>query len=208
VSADPLRRLLEAFSAAFVVWGLYIACAARVASAAPPFATPIDRAIPFLPQTVWFYVPVYIVSFFLVIWVVEDRRAWRATVLAFLAQAFLAWPFFLLYPVAGPRPAAPLDASLSSAFVRWLYDFDPNYNTFPSLHVANATCCALVVSACNRRTGAVAWVMAACVWVSVLTLKQHWLVDVVGGWLLAAAGWWAARAYSARTGVQKNAPTG
>jgi membrane-associated phospholipid phosphatase len=106
---------------------------------------------------------------------------------AFLVNALIAVPLFVLWPAAYPRPVVDPALGLSETAVALLQFNDPATNTFPSLHVANSVLCATAL----RRAGSAVWrgsaVLAACVAVSVLLVKQHWLADVVGGVLCAAA---------------------
>lgn len=183
------RRLVEAGAAAAMFSALYYGVGAYVAPAAAPMATRIDAAIPYLPWSVWVYLPGYLGGFFIVLWLMKPTLAFRAALRAYLSLALLSLPFFLLYNVAGPRPPAPIDASLGSAMIRWLYSTDPVGNTFPSLHMANATLSALLCWRMDRRIGALVSVLAMGVAVSVLTLKQHFLVDIPAGVLVGWAGY-------------------
>ncbi|MFZ5482285.1 MAG: phosphatase PAP2 family protein [Myxococcota bacterium] len=182
------RRFAEAVAVALAVSVVYFGTGTRMMPSAEPFVLPVDRWVPFVPETVWMYMPGYAACFLVTLWVVRDAESFRAALAAFGLLTVLAVPFFTLLPVAGPRPPAPVDATLSAQFVRWLYANDPNVNTFPSLHVANATLCAVITSHVDRRWGAVVWALAAGICVSVLTLKQHWAADVPAGWALATAG--------------------
>lgn len=161
----------------------------------PAFATPLDRAVPFVPEAVWVYMPCYYGSFVTTLLVTRDRFAFRAAGTAFLTITLLALPFFLLFPVAAPRPAAPGGPDWTAAFVRWLYENDPLVNTFPSLHVANAFLCAFLAMQSSRRWGFLLGLNAVAVCASVLLLKQHWAVDVPGGMLLASLGAFAWKAH-------------
>lgn len=58
-------------------------------------------------------------------------------------------------------------------------------NTFPSLHVATTVLGALRLR--HRRGGALWLLWAALISVSTLTVKQHFLVDVLGGLAVAFA---------------------
>ena len=183
------RRFAEAVVAAGVFSALYYGVGEYVAPAAAPLATALDRTIPFLPGSVWVYLPGYIGSFFIVLWVMKPTHAFRAALWAYLSLSLLALPFFVLYNVAGPRPPAPTDASLGAAMIRWLYTTDPIGNTFPSLHVANATLSALLCWRMDRRVGAFVTALAVGVAASVLTLKQHYLVDIPAGAILGWIGY-------------------
>lgn len=182
------RRLVEAIAGASAVTVLYGAAGLADLPRHAPIALPIDAAIPFQPAAVWLYLPGYWATFLLAVWVLREARAFRAALAAFLMMTVLATPFFLLWPVHGPRPAPPVDETVTAALVRWLYAHDPDVNTFPSLHVANATLAAVLVTGRSRWIGALAWSLALGVFASVLLLKQHWIVDLPGGWALAAVG--------------------
>jgi membrane-associated phospholipid phosphatase len=67
---------------------------------------------------------------------------------------------------------------------------DRPVNCVPSLHVANACVCALAL----QREGST-WHYGAPVWLalimlSTLTTKQHFVIDVLAGVLLAAFSFW------------------
>ena len=168
--------------------GIYMGAGGARAPGAAPLVHVMDGQIPFVAETLWLYLPGYWACFLLTVLAARDARHFRAAMTGMATITLLAVPFFLQWPVAAPRPPAPLDPTVSAALVRWLYATDPVGNTFPSLHVANATFCAVVTTASSRRVGAVVWLLAAGVAMSVLTLKQHWVVDVPAGWALATVG--------------------
>lgn len=181
------RRLVEASAVAAMLSAVYFAAGQRP-PAAEPLALPFEAHIPFVPEAVWVYLPLYAVGFVVTVAALREARAFRAGLGAFVVVGLLALPPFLLLPIAGPRPPGPEGADLSSAFVRWLYANDPAGNTLPSLHVANATLCAWLCAQVDRRLG---WAMAAAAAViasSTLLLKQHWFVDIPAGVTLAVAG--------------------
>lgn len=192
------RRLTEAVASTLVVCAVYFAAGNPAVPLQAPVAIPLDGAVPFRPESVWLYLPGYATAFLLTAWVIPEARRFRAALVAFGAMAVLALPFFLLLPIHGPRPAAPGDPGLTGEMVRWLFRTDPAVNTFPSLHVANATLCALLAARHHKGVGAVVWALAIGVFASVLLLKQHYVVDVPGGWVLAAVGYalWQAQASS------------
>jgi membrane-associated phospholipid phosphatase len=187
------RRLVEAGALALLLTGVYLAAGTGTQANASPAAHPLDAAVPFVPESVWIYLPGYWSCFLLAVWAIRDARRYRAALTGLAIVTLLAVPFFLLWPVPAPPPPAPLGDEWSHAAVRWLYSTDPIGSTFPSLHVANATFCAAAVTGASRRWGLLAWALAAGVSVSVLTMKQHWLVDVPAGWALASIGVAAAR---------------
>jgi hypothetical protein len=139
-----------------------------------------------------------------VIWLMSRRLYWRyaiATVGLFFAGFVAVWA----YPAAPPWLAAEwgflphVDRVLGSTLAQistgtglslTYQDFSPNaVAAFPSLHAATPALLALIViSLCGRRAlpillypllGGVAWVY----------MGEHYVVDVLAGWLLAVAAY-------------------
>ena len=65
---------------------------------------------------------------------------------------------------------------------------DPPGNVFPSLHVAHTTMLSLLLIKDRPILGRVALVMATMLAISTLTTKQHFIADVLSGYLLAFCG--------------------
>jgi membrane-associated phospholipid phosphatase len=84
-------------------------------------------------------------------------------------------------------PSWTLDTARPSDWaVSVVYYLDPPYNLFPSAHLSIAATAALSVWKVARPSGAAIFVGVGLVAVSVCTIKQHFLVDVIGGLVLAA----------------------
>lgn len=204
----PLRRrFAEAALLALFLTAAYVTVGALAPPHAPPLPHLMDRGIPFVPETVWIYLPGYWACFLVPVLVIRDARQFRAALVGLAMLTVIATPFFVLFPIAAPRAPVPTDGSLTAEVVRWLYTHDPAGNTFPSLHVANATYCAVITTAASRRWGAVVWGLALGVTVSVLTLKQHWVVDIPAAWGLAGVGLAAWRAQLAAPSARSALPT-
>ncbi|HYH94491.1 phosphatase PAP2 family protein [Hyalangium sp.] len=183
LTQHPVGRLVSAG----VVIAAGIRCYAWLNRSLPPrfdFTTPLDTAIPFLPWTF----PAYW-SFFVLLLVVawqlhpsEYSRGLRA-VLWVLAVCFTG---FILFTAHYPRPDVE---SIASPFwreeFRWLWSKDLPGNTFPSVHVAITV---LGLLRLWRRRGRVLWaVWATLICLSTLTVKQHFVVDVLGGLVVGLA---------------------
>jgi hypothetical protein len=73
-----------------------------------------------------------------------------------------------------------------------IYDINPNQvAAFPSLHAAFPFLGFLFA---RRAFGRVGWVLLAysvCVWLSIVYLADHYVVDIIGGLAYAAAAYWA-----------------
>jgi membrane-associated phospholipid phosphatase len=149
--------------------------------------TRLDDAIPFLPATSWFYLPIYAAIFIIAIAGFRTRPYFnRALAGVFLILAVgLAGHFMVRAEY--PRPVlAPPYQGASEVFMAWVQAVDPPGNVFPSLHVAHTSSLALILFAENRRLGRVVIVMAILLALSTLTTKQHFIADVLSGFALAA----------------------
>ena len=87
----------------------------------------LERAIPFLPWTVWIYF-----SFFVFIGTtvfrVEDRLFWRFVIASSLAAA-IAWTIVLLFPVTFERPdPALIGGELHRQVYAFVHAADPHHS--------------------------------------------------------------------------------
>ncbi len=154
----------------------------------------VDRNVPFVGEWVYVYALVVISGFWPMV-VVRERYLFRRVALSFLCVQSLAWVCFVLVPVQTlhrPTGLAP------TSFVEWglllCYWLDLPYCCFPSLHVGMAAMAALACWKVDRWIGGVAIGVAALIGASTLFVKQHYFVDVVGGFVVAglAYRWWVA----------------
>ena len=153
---------------------------------------PIDNAIPFLPWTIWIYF-----SFFVFIatttFRVEETLFWRFVIAATLA-ACIAWTIVVLFPITSVRPdPQTIESDLYRYVFTFVHNADPHHITFPSLHVAVTWICNFTLWHRNRR----GWRVALGIGITLSTLftKQHLLIDVAGGVLLAGFCTWITGRY-------------
>ena len=161
----------------------------------------LERAIPFLPWTIWIYF-----SFFIFIgstvFRVEQELFWRFVMSSTLA-ALIAWSFVLLLPISFDRPdPALIESDLYSRIYTLVHEADPSHITFPSLHVAVTWICNFLLW---NRPGR-GWRIALGVAISLSTLftKQHLVSDVIGGVALALFCVWASGKLMVRLELQLN----
>lgn len=146
--------------------------------------TPLDEAIAFLPWTIWLYLFVFIGVFHWGVWIVRERRHYLRMCASLLLADALAFPIFALFPASYPRPDAS-GPGVSLAVLRALYELDPPNNTFPSLHVAFMTLVGLGIWRYDRRQGIWVTAVAFLPALTILTTKQHFVADFLGGLVLA-----------------------
>jgi membrane-associated phospholipid phosphatase len=146
-----------------------------------------ERRIPLRPAWVWLYM-LYFPACFLPLLFPEvwwDIDVFRRTAASFGLQYLIAFPLFLL-PICMVRPRfVPVTAS--ERLLAWLYRFDPGFNIFPSLHVANTAFLACWTWRLRGAlAGAIAWLFCSLIALSALFVKQHYFIDLPAGVLLGA----------------------
>jgi len=148
------------------------------------FWVPLDGLIPFWPWT-WLVYASFYVMLPLAAWWAKPGE-YPKTLAAVLLANVLCWLGFILVPAHYPRP------SLDGVDPVWLHDAlasmwsdDLPGNTLPSIHVTTSV---LVSLRLQRMRGGIGWLLwGAAISLSTLTVKQHFLADVVAGGLLALA---------------------
>lgn len=158
---------------------------------------PVDQYIPFCS---WFFVP-YSMWYFLLILTglrvfTVDRAAFRRYMRFMSVTAWVSVVFWMVCPNGQDlRPASP-DGPFGAA-VATLYSVDTSTNVFPSLHVVGSVGAAL--AACDalwkrdRLYCLCVCALALLICLSTVMIKQHSVLDVLGGAVLSWAA--AARIY-------------
>jgi membrane-associated phospholipid phosphatase len=155
----------------------------RVPAHVPEVA--MDRVIPLVPAWALVYGMLYLFLIVLPVLVVRQQEHVDQTVRAYLLIWITAYVCFLAYPTAASRPAEVLGESFMIWSLRFLYSSDPAFNCLPSLHVAHSFVSALTCLRVHRGVGVAAILGAVLVAISTLFTKQHYVLDVVTGVLLA-----------------------
>jgi hypothetical protein len=77
--------------------------------------------------------------------------------------------------------------------------FETNHiAAMPSMHVAIAVLIALAMARISQRHALIGFGYATLMSFSVVYLGEHFLLDVIGGWLAAVAAWWLAEVWLSR----------
>ena len=152
------------------------------------FETALDLATPLLPWTVAIYVGAFL---YWIIGIALILRSGKDHAFRFLCTHILgmliAMAFFLFLPTTCTRPQVT-GGGPWNWILRLIYAADTPDNLFPSLHCQLSWLCYLAlkeapnVSPNGKRF---CCVFSLLVFVSTLTTKQHILIDVLGGWLIA-----------------------
>lgn len=191
-----------AFASALISMYFLVGATVPPGTVVTSLATPLDHAIPFVPATSWYYLPFFPIALLVALAALRERDDLYDAVRAMTIAGVINFSFFLLMPVAYPRPplegfgvlagAVPYPVLeipgdvWSRAFMGFIHWFDPATCTFPSGHVTYPVCIALVLR--HSRPRVARWMMFGAVlfWVSTWTTKQHFVVDGIAG---AFTGW-------------------
>ena len=152
-------------------------------------ALQLDRVVPLQPAWALVYGALYLFLILLPVFVVRQEALIRRTVLAFLFVWIVAYVCFFLYPTIAPRPASVSGEGFIVWGLRFLYSADPPYNCFPSLHVAHSFVSALACYRVNPNVGIAATVCGLLVGISTVYTRQHYILDVLAGMLLAGVAY-------------------
>ena len=145
---------------------------------------PLDRAMSLQPAWMLVYGSLY-VFVLLPLLVVRQEQLFRRAMQAYLMVLTVAYIGFVAYPTVAPWPAEVLGEGFSAWCLRLQYSLDQQYNCFPSLHVAHSFVSALTCYRVHRGVGFAAVLWASLIGISTLYTKQHYVVDVIAGTLMA-----------------------
>jgi membrane-associated phospholipid phosphatase len=121
--------------------------------------------------------------------VIHQQELFQRTVLAYLMIWLLAFACFIAYPTIGPRSARFDGDGFSAWALQVIYASDHRYNCLPSLHVAQCFLAAFACFRVHRGVGYACMAWAFLVGLSTIYTKQHYVLDVVTGALLAGAAY-------------------
>jgi membrane-associated phospholipid phosphatase len=148
-----------------------------------------EPRIPFVPASVLGYMSIY-----LLLWspafILRTRRELRALAITLTAVIFVAGLCFLLLPAEAAFPP-PGDLGLWSGLVRGAKLVALTNNYLPSLHITLSVACITIYARRAPPLGrTLLWLWAGVICLSTMLLHQHYLLDVVTGFVLGIAGVW------------------
>jgi protein-tyrosine phosphatase/membrane-associated phospholipid phosphatase len=144
-----------------------------------------ERYIPFVPLMI---IPYMSIDIFFVAapFLCCDRRELATFSRRIVLAILVAGTFFLAMPLKLAHPRPEVEGWLGALF-GWFFAADLPYNLCPSLHIALRTILAETYARHSRGL----WNVASHVWFSLIGFStlltyQHHVVDVIGGFILAA----------------------
>jgi membrane-associated phospholipid phosphatase len=171
----------------------------------------LDRAIPFEPGAIYVYESLLLLMP-IAPWMMRSADRLKRYSLGLAAMDLIGAAFFVLLPTSVPRPQVSHDAHTLYGLVVAL---DANLNAFPSLHAAyalfhGAWCQGMFCTGKGRASRVFFWCWAWGIVVSTLLVKQHVVIDCVGGVVLGLGGYAACRRFprggrsTGRTGMAED----
>ncbi len=146
--------------------------------------TPVDEAVGFVDWTIFIYLSQlgiicspYVLH--------DDYLSMNESLYAMLIATGLAFVVFMVFPTTLPRDALSPGEKLAPLYAQ-LHAMDKPVNCFPSLHVtlAHLAWTTYLRARGAKLAGVFAWAML--ITISTLTTKQHYFVDILAGFALAA----------------------
>ena len=156
------------------------------------FALPVDSTIPLIPWTIVIYYGCFLHwgIHYICVAKLGNRNTRQFYAADFLIKS-VSFLFFLCLPTVTHRPEVT-GTGFWNDTIRFLYWMDKPYNLFPSIHCSVSWLCWISV---RKNTQVPKWyryfalIAAIAVCLSTLTTRQHVLVDIAGGLLVAEVCW-------------------
>lgn len=142
-----------------------------------------ESAIPLIPAMVPLYLTVYFVylaPFFFVF----NRHKYARVMQAYLFVVLVSGLIYITLPTKVTWPPFVAKSTVD-CFIVFLRNMDVPYCAIPSMHVSLAFLATFVVASENKKWGYVIAVAATLITFSTLFTKQHYLLDLVAGFVLS-----------------------
>jgi len=143
----------------------------------------VEKQIPFIDWTIWFYVSDYL-YIALVFILLQDKENMNRIFYSQITMLIFAMFIFFFLPTAYPRPEITYNG-LSGWMLNLLHSADTPGNACPSIHVGMTFLGGFGFIKEKKRLFSLFMLWAVLISVSTLTVKQHYLIDVLAGFLMA-----------------------
>lgn len=187
ISLDCILPLLSCFALNMIVYTGAIAITANRYKY--DFTTSFfDEKVPVITWTVYIYLGCYLfwIANYILVRRLGKEHFYRF-VTADMLSRLVCGLFYIIIPTTNIRPDI-VGGALSDILMRFLYSVDAATNLFPSIHCLVSWFCYIGI---RGKKEIPAWyrafscIFAIAVMISTQTTKQHYIVDVIGGVILA-----------------------
>lgn len=185
ISLDNKRSVTLIFAAILIILyslsGLY-----QIGSIRYLPINEFEMSIPFIIESIWVYVALY--PFLLIsAFSYNDEKNFNKVLVSFMIVLIVSLLFFQFLPVAYPREFYPLpryyDPSVN--LFNSIRRLDTPLNCFPSLHVSLCFLFSFFHWDESKQYFIFSMVISIVISISTLTTKQHYIADIVSGFILA-----------------------
>lgn len=152
--------------------------------------TKFDKIIPFKQLFVVPYIAWFGLIFVALIWFMyRDIKLYIFSIISIILGLLISFIIFSLFQTTVPRPEI-LGDDIFSQLTKLIYTIDNPFNAFPSIHVLTSY---IVFLGCQetkgryRKISLVIQGVVILVILATLFLKQHTLLDVLGGLILGGS---------------------
>lgn len=159
--------------------------------------TAFDRSVPLNFDSLWFYLSLPVLIFGVGLF--AERKVYLRYLYALGWTTMAAHMIFLLFPNGLSREG--IDVAASPAAYQWIVSVDAPRNAFPSLHVALSIVAGIMATVSKKysvMTRVLIWLWVVGICWSTIALRQHVIVDVIGGIVIATACWFLVQRYCRR----------
>lgn len=148
--------------------------------------TEIDKYIPLIPFFVIPYLSFYIFLFFTIFSLRNSKyvKNLYATLVSSFLTILISYLVYTAFQTHVIRPPIASD-NFFLMILSYLYYIDNPYNGFPSIHASLSTIGALTWINRQSKYSKIFITWAAVIIISTLLTKQHYILDIFGGTLLA-----------------------
>lgn len=172
-------------------------------------ATALDDKIPFVPPFIAIYILAY-AQWVLVLWLAtrESRDTFFQACAADILGKLTAIPIFLIFPTVMARPEIT-SSGFFEGLTKLIYTLDAPDNLFPSLHCFDSWLCLRYACSMKKAPGWFQWancIFTVLVFASVVLVKQHLVLDILGGIVLGEAAFGVCKAFRAERVMERIVP--
>src|SRR3989338_348437 len=155
---------------------------------------PFESKIPFVPVFILGYTAVY-AAIILIYALIDDYEIFKRGMRFAFFVSTTHFILFLLIPVKMVRPDLTEADGLMATITHCYYLIDNPVNCFPSLHVSYPLIGTLILWNYKRKWGYALMAMTIVVAVSVVLVKQHYILDVAGAVIITGMVFWLIQKY-------------
>lgn len=148
----------------------------------------LDKAIPVVK---WFVLPyvawVGYITITLVYFCFKDSAHAFKAILVFDLGLLVCFLFYYFYQTEGPIRPEILGHDLLSQILKYVYQIDHPYNSFPSIHVMSSYLMIRAIRCSSWKNRVNQWIIgcsSTCIILATLFIKQHAIMDVIAAILL------------------------